>query len=157
MRISLRSTTSSRSTTWSSEVPEFRYLLDTNILSDLIRNPGGLVKHRLVEVGERTVCTSIVVACELRFEAVKKASPRLSERVDHLLASLEILPLEGDADYHYAEIRAHLSRTGQPIGQNDLLIAAHTRALGLTLVTDNLREFNRVPELSVENWLVAAS
>lgn len=132
---------------------DFRYLLDTNILSDFIRNPRGLVSRRLAVVGEATVCTSIIVACELRYGAAKKGSPQLAERVDQTLASLDILPLEGEIDRHYAEIRAHLSRTGEPIGPNDLLIAAHTLALDLILVTDNVDEFARVPGLAIENWL----
>ena len=134
---------------------EFRYLLDTNILSDLIRNPRGLANKRLAVVGEATVCTSIVVACELRFGAKKKGSSRLEERVDEVLASLEVLPLDKDSDRHYAEIRTYLSRIGRPIGSNDLLIAAHTLALDLILVTDNIDEFARVPMLSIENWLAA--
>lgn len=132
---------------------DFRYLLDANILSEFIRNPRGLVSKRLAVVGEATVCTSIVVACELRFGARKKGSPRLEERVDEVLASLEVLPLDKESDRHYAEIRTHLSRKGQPIGSNDLLIAAHTLALDLILVTGNVDEFARVPGLSIENWL----
>jgi tRNA(fMet)-specific endonuclease VapC len=134
---------------------DFRYLLDANILSEFIRNPRGLVNKRLAVVGETTVCTSIVVACELRFGAKKKGSSRLEERVDEALASLEVLPLDKEADRHYAEIRTHLSRKGRPIGSNDLLIAAHTLALDLILVTDNVDEFARVPGLSIENWLAA--
>lgn len=134
---------------------EFRYLLDTNTLSEFIRNPRGLVNKRLAIVGEATVCTSIIVACELRFGAKKKGSSRLEERVEEVLASLEVLPLDKDSDRHYAEIRTHLSRKGQPIGSNDLLIAAHTLALDLILVTDNVDEFARVPSLSLENWLAA--
>lgn len=130
-----------------------RYLLDTNILSDLLRNPGGRAAGRLAIVGEAAVCTSIVVACELRYGAAKKGSTQLSERVEALLGSLEIFPLDKEADRHYAEIRAHLDRLGKPIGPNDLLIAAHTLALDLTLVTDNVDEFTRVPRLPVENWL----
>jgi tRNA(fMet)-specific endonuclease VapC len=132
-----------------------RHLLDTNILSDLLRNPGGRVARRLAVVGEATVCTSVVVACELRYGAAKSGSPRLSARVDSLLESLEILPLGGDADRHYAEIRLHLDRTGQPIGPNDLQIAAHALALDLTLVTDNVEEFARIPRLPLENWLAS--
>ena len=134
---------------------DFRYLLDANILSEFIRNPRGLVSKRLAVVGEATVCTSIVVACELRFGARKKGSSRLEERVDEALASLEVLPLDKESDRHYAEIRTYLSRKGQPIGSNDLLIAAHTLALDLILVTGNVDEFARVPGLSVENWLAA--
>jgi tRNA(fMet)-specific endonuclease VapC len=130
-----------------------RYLLDTDILSDLVRNPGGRVARRLAVVGETAVCTSIVVACELRCGAAKKGSPQLSERVEILLGSLDVLPLDREADRRYAEIRSHLDRQGKPIGPNDLLIAAHTLALGLTLITDNVEEFGRVPSLAAENWL----
>jgi tRNA(fMet)-specific endonuclease VapC len=133
----------------------FRHLLDTNILSDLLRNPGGRVARRLAVVGEATVCTSVVVACELRYGAAKKASPKLSVRVESLLESLEILPLDRDADRHYAEIRLHLDRTGRPIGPNDLLIAAHALALDLILVSDNIEEFGRIPLLALENWLAS--
>jgi tRNA(fMet)-specific endonuclease VapC len=132
---------------------DFRYLLDTNVLSDFIRNPRGPVSERLAAVGEATVCTSIVVACELRYGAAKKGSPRLAERVDEVLGSLEVLPLDRGADRHYAEIRDHLARAGQPIAPNDLLIAAHALALELTLVTHNAGEFARVPGLAVEDWL----
>jgi tRNA(fMet)-specific endonuclease VapC len=132
-----------------------RYLLDTNILSDLLRHPAGRAAARLAVVGEAAVCTSIIVACELRYGAAKKGSRELSSRVDSLLGSLEILPLDKEADVRYAEIRAHLERQGKPIGPNDLLIAAHALALDLTLVTDNVAEFARVPQLAVENWLTA--
>lgn len=130
-----------------------RYLLDTNILSDLIRHPQNNVAQRIAAVGEETVCISIVVAAELRFGAAKSASRKLAERVDLILSALEILPLEAPADHHYGEIRHHLTRQGTPIGPNDLLIAAHARSLGLTVVTANGREFSRVPGLKVENWL----
>lgn len=130
-----------------------RYLLDTNVLSDLVRNPGGRAARRLAVVGEPAVCTSIVVACELRYGVAKKDSPQLTERVDELLSSLEILPLDKDADRRYAEIRSHLDRAGTPIGPNDLLIAAHARSLDLIVVTANVEEFARVPGLAAENWL----
>jgi tRNA(fMet)-specific endonuclease VapC len=141
--------------TWISEMGDFRYLLDSNSMSDLIRHPGGKVARRFAVVGEPVVCTSIVVACELRFGAAKKGSSELSSRVDELLASFNVLPLDREADRHYAEIRTHLNRKGRPIGSNDLLIAAHTLALDLILVTDNVDEFARVPGLSIENWLAA--
>jgi len=132
-----------------------RYLLDTNILSDLLRNPGGRAARRLAVVGETAVCTSIVVACELRYGAAKQGSPQLSERAEILLESLDVLPLDGESDRRYAEIRSHPDRLGTPIGSNDLLIAAHTLALDLILVTDNVEEFARVPDLSAENWLAS--
>ncbi len=129
------------------------YLLDTNILSDLIRNPQGTVASRISSAGEDTVCTSIVVAAELRFGAEKSGSRKLANRVDLILSAVNILPLEPPADRHYGEIRQQLSRQGTPIGPNDLLIAAHALALDFTVVTANARELSRVPGLKVENWL----
>lgn len=129
------------------------YLLDTNILSDLVRYPQGAVAERIEKEGEDSVCTSIVAAAELRYGAVKSGSPRLANRVDLLLSALEILPLEAPADRHYAELRHHLARQGTLIGPNDLLIAAHALATSLTVVTANVGEFSRVPGLKVENWL----
>jgi tRNA(fMet)-specific endonuclease VapC len=130
-----------------------RYLLDTNIVSDLLRNPGGRAARRLAVVGDAAVCTSIVVACELRYGAAKKGSPQLSERVEVLLGSLDVIAVDKDADRRYAEIRSHLERQGKPIGPNDLLIAAHALALDLTLITGDVEEFARVPGLATENWL----
>lgn len=132
-----------------------RYLLDTNIISDLVRRPGGTVATRIADVGEDSICTSIVVGAELRYGAAKSRSKQLSERVGLLLSALEILPLEPPADQRYAEIRHYLARRGTPIGPNDLLIAAHALAADLTLITANTREFERVPSLRVENWLLA--
>lgn len=132
-----------------------RYLLDTNIISDLVRRPGGTVATRIAKVGEDLICTSIVVAAELRYGATKSDSKQLSERVGLLLSTLEILPLESPADQRYAEVRHHLATQGTPIGPNDLLIAAHALAADLTLVTADTREFERVPSLRVENWLLA--
>ena len=130
-----------------------RYLLDTNILSNLLRQPAGPVAERIRSVGEGAICTSVVVACELRYGAAKKGSPALVQRVGRLLAALEVLPLAEDVDERYAEVRTAVERAGAPIGANDLLVAAHTLSLGLTLVTDNVSEFSRVPLLHVENWL----
>lgn len=131
----------------------FVYLLDTNVLSDLIKHPDGPVLRRIAIVGEDIVCTSIVVASELRFGAEKKGSPALAAKVEQILANIEVVPLDIDADRHYASIRNDLERRGQSIGANDMLIAAHARSLSLILVTDNLREFERVQDLATENWL----
>lgn len=130
-----------------------RYLLDTNIISDLVRRPRGPVANRIAEVGEDSICTSIIVAAELRYGAEKSESKQLSERVELLLSALEILPLEPPADHRYAELRHHLARQGTPIGPNNLLIAAHALTAELLLVTANTREFQCVPALRVENWL----
>lgn len=131
-----------------------RYLLDTDIISDLARNPAGTAARRLLKAGVDRVATSIVVASELRFGLARITAPRLSSRVKQVLANLEVLALDVPADEHYAEIRSMLERAGTPIGPNDLLIAAHARALDLTLVSGNQREFSRVKGLRVENWLV---
>lgn len=130
-----------------------RYMLDTDILSDLIRRPRGTAADRIASAGEHSVCTSVVVAAELRFGAEKPGSSRLAARVDLILSALEVLPLEPPADRHYGRIRQRLASQGQAIGPNDLLIAAHALALDLTVVTANIREFSRVPGLGVENWL----
>jgi tRNA(fMet)-specific endonuclease VapC len=130
-----------------------RFLLDTNIVSDLMRHPHGKISDRISEVGEDDVCTSIVVAAELRYGATRKNSARLTSQLEAVLGALEVLPLEAPVDAVYGAIRADLERNGQPIGANDLLIAAHALALDLTLVTDNGREFSRIDGLRVENWL----
>ena len=130
-----------------------RFLLDTNVLSDLIRQPQGPVVKRIAKVGEGTVCTSVIVAAELRYGAAKSESTSLANRVDLILSAFEVLPLEPPVDRRCGELRHHLAKQGTPIGPNDLLIAAHALATGLTLVTANSREFRRVPALSVENWL----
>ncbi len=132
---------------------DLKYLLDTNILSELIRHPRGGVAQHIERVGERSVCTSIVVAAELRFGAAKKASPRLTQQMNAVLDLIAILPLETPMDEHCGQVRLYLERRGQPFGPNDLLIAAHAQSLGLTVVTANTTEFRRVPGLPVENWL----
>lgn len=129
-----------------------RYLLDTNVLSHLVRRPNDLMA-RIASVGEDAVCTSVVVAGELRVGALKKKSPALSARIDALLDALDVLPLDQGVDGVYAAIRARLEASGRPIGGNDYWIAAHALATGCTLVTDNVQEFRRVPNLSLENWL----
>ena len=129
------------------------YLLDTNIVSDLIRNPDGLVARRIKEIGERQIRTSIVVAAELRYGTAKRGSERLTERMEGVLRTLDVRPFEAPGDQSYGLVRSRLEREGAPIGANDLLIAAHALALGCTLVTDNMREFGRVAGLKVENWL----
>ena len=113
------------------------YLLDTNILSDLIRNPAGLAACRIEKENQKMLFTSIIVAAELRYGCAKKGSTRLLERVESVLNIIPVLPLDVPADGEYGGIRAELEAAGQPIGLNDLLIAAHAYTLNLTLVTDN--------------------
>lgn len=129
------------------------YLLDTSILSHLVRDPQGKVTARIAEVGEENVLTSIIVACELRCGAAKRGSRRLTRQVEAVLGAIAILPFEAGADRQYAAIRATLEKRGTPIGAHDLLIAAHARAIEAICVTDNVAEFRRVPALKIENWL----
>ena len=131
-----------------------RFLLDTNVVSHAARFPQGRAADRIAEVGERHVCTSIVVAAELRYGAARQRSERLTRRIEAVLAALVVLPFDEPADRRYAELRTDLERRGMLIGPNDLLIAAHALALGLTVVSANVDEFRRVPRLRVENWLI---
>lgn len=130
-----------------------RYLLDTNIVSNLVRNPQGLITQRIRDVGEAAVCTSIIVAAELRYGAAKKGSARLTAQLEVVLGALDILPFEPPADEVYGRLRARLEREGRVIGGNDMLIAAQALTLGAVLVTDNGREFARIEGLACENWL----
>ena len=132
---------------------KFTYLLDTNILSDLVRHPAGKIAKQIKAVGEEQICTSFVVAAELRYGAYKKGSARLTNQLEIVLSGLDILPLEQPADTRYAKLRTTLEQAGTPIGPNDMLIAAHALALDVTLVTANVREFSRVSGLRLKNWL----
>jgi tRNA(fMet)-specific endonuclease VapC len=130
-----------------------RYLLDTNTISDFIRHPRGPVADRIRALGSAAVCTSVIVAAELRFGVEKRGSRKLATRVAEALDIIDVLPFEPPADAVYAVIRAGLEKAGRPIAANDLLIAAHAVSLGCTLVTDNERDFGRIKGLSAENWL----
>jgi tRNA(fMet)-specific endonuclease VapC len=129
------------------------YLLDTNIISDLIRNPQGKAAKRIAKVGENNICTSIIVAAELRYGCAKTGSKRLLKAVEDLLGEIDVLPFDVPADTEYGTIRAELEAAGKPIGSNDLLIAAHADATGATIVTADANEFRRIRGLKVENWL----
>jgi tRNA(fMet)-specific endonuclease VapC len=130
-----------------------RYMLDTNIISDLIKHPQGRTANRIARVGEDNVCTSIIVAAELRYGCAKSGSKRLLKAVEDLLGEINVLPFDVPADAEYGAIRSELEAVGRPIGGNDLLIAAHAHATGATIVTANVDEFERVRGLKVENWL----
>jgi tRNA(fMet)-specific endonuclease VapC len=134
-------------------VTSYRTMLDTNIVSDLIRNPQGRAAARLRQHGDDGICVSIITAAELRYGCAKRGSGRLLSRVEAVLSAIDILPFDAPADTDYGSIRAELEAEGQPIGPTDLFIAAHARCLGLMLVTDNVAEFRRVRGLRVENWL----
>ena len=129
-----------------------RYILDTNIVSELARNPHGAVTRRIAEVGPDAICISIIAAAELRYGCAKKGSPKLMAQIEAILGSLQVLALDVPADAEYGGIRAELEAAGKPIGPNDLFIAAHAYALGAVLVTANTG-FTRVRALRIENWL----
>jgi tRNA(fMet)-specific endonuclease VapC len=130
-----------------------RFMLDTNIISDLIRNPQGRTARQIAKVGEHNICTSIIVAAELCYGCAKSGSKRLTKAVEDLLGEITVLPFDSPADSEYGGIRSELEAAGTPIGGNDLLIAAHAHATGATVVTNNTNEFRRVRDLKVENWL----
>lgn len=128
-------------------------MLDTNIVSDLLRNPTGSVAKRIADVGTDAICVSIITAAELRYGCAKKGSAKLLAHVEAILQSVQILAFDVPADAEYGRIRAELEVAGKTIGPNDLLIAAHARSAGAILVTDNVDEFSRVRGLQVENWI----
>jgi tRNA(fMet)-specific endonuclease VapC len=130
-----------------------RYLLDTNIISDLIRNPQGKAAKQIAKRGEKNICTSIIVAAELRYGCAKNGSARLLKAVENLLAEIDTLPFDAPADVEYGRIRSELEAAGRPIGGNDLLIGAHALATGAIIVTANVAELQRVRGLKAENWL----
>jgi len=134
-----------------------KFLLDTNIISHMMRDANGIAAQRFEQVAKEFelsgVCTSVVVQFELRFGLARKPNPRLELAYQRVMQSLEIFPLDSEVADCYAQLRTALERQGTPIGPNDTLIAAHALALDCTLVTDNEAEFRRVTGLRVENWL----
>lgn len=118
----------------------------------LVRAPGGPIARRIAAVGEDAIATSPVVAGELRFGALRTGNAALRERVDELLERLPVLPLDDAVADAYARVRFALERVGTPIGPNDLWIAAHAFAIGRVVVTGNVREYQRVDGLDVEDW-----
>jgi tRNA(fMet)-specific endonuclease VapC len=129
------------------------FMLDTNIVSMLMRAPEGPLQRRIRSAGESSVCASIVTTAELHFGAALKPSAKGLANFEMILRGLQVMALEPPVDQIYGRLRAELHRTGRPIGPNDTWIAAHALTLDLTLVTANVREFSRVPDLRVENWL----
>lgn len=129
-----------------------RRTLDTNICSYILRRHPASMIERFSDLDRGQVWLSAVVAAELRFGAAKLASTRFAAAVESWLSGFDLRPWPLEATHHYAAIRAALERSGQPIGGMDLLIAAHAMAEDSALVTNNAREFLRVPGLAVEEW-----
>lgn len=134
------------------------YLLDTNIISHMMVDGAGIAARQAESVIAANpsvqMCTSVVVHGELAFGLAKRPSARLKKALDVQLENLLVLPLDEATVPHYAHLRATLEADGQPMGANDLLIAAHALALGATLVSADTA-FERIPGLKLENWLAA--
>ena len=131
-----------------------KYMLDTDIAIHVIRNRPATVFERLRSLSPRAVCISSITLAELAYGASKSSAPaRNKAALTLFLAEIMVMSFDEQAAGEYGDIRADLERKGMPIGPNDLLIAAHARALGSTLVTNNVREFSRVERLMIEDWL----
>ena len=135
------------------EITKILSTIDFDANGRIVGIPQGKVAARIAHVGEESVCTSIIVAGELRYGAARKGSARLLAQLLTVLDAFEILPFETPAEITYGDLRARLEVTGKPIAGNDMLITAHAVSLGHTMVTNNEREFSRVDGLPVENWL----
>ena len=143
-----------------SQIDRTNYLLDTNTISQMMKNPQGIVAQRMQQITENAIssgnpapiCTSVIVQGELLFGLAKNPSNRLLAAYATTMKYIPVLGLEAAAAQHYSQIRLALTLAGTPIGGNDLLIASHGLALGSTVVTDNEDEFRRVVGLKVENW-----
>jgi len=129
-----------------------KYMLDTNIIVYTLKNRPAQVR-KLFKQHEGQMCISVVTLGELIFgaENSQQVERNLAD-IEAMTARLEVLPLDNTAAYHFGQIRADLYRRGQPIGPYDMLIAGHARSSGLQLVTNNVREFSRVPGLLLANW-----
>ncbi len=131
-------------------------MLDTNIISHMMRDPTGQAAQRAMAHNQananRPLYASVMVQCELEYGLTKRPSPRLDVAYQGVMASIDVLPITAEVATHYAQLRTQLEAMGTPIGPNDALIAAHALAMNATLVTGDA-EFLRVPGLQVENWL----
>ncbi len=130
-----------------------KILLDTDITSYIFSHRDARVRHRFLAFAVGEVGISTITAAELAFGSALNQSERNRGAVERALESLAIAPFDLAAARSYAEVRTVLQRRGTPIGPLDMLIAAHALSLDVPLVTNNVREFRRVPGLQVENWL----
>lgn len=132
-----------------------RYMLDTNTCIYVIKHRPPEVKKKLSSIPIDEVAVSGIVVGELWYGVLESAKPKHNEKaLTDFLQFISVLDWPAEAAQAYGKIRSHLKAKATPIGAMDLLIAAHALTLGLVLVTDNLKEFNRVPGLHVENWVV---
>lgn len=131
-----------------------RYLLDTNICIYIIKQHSKQVIEHLTKLSVGEVAISSITLAELEHGAAKSSRPEQNrEALLAFVSPFEIVPFDDNASLHYGQIRAELESSGRVIGAMDMLIAAHARSLSLTLVTNNVREFERVPGLDIENWV----
>ena len=131
--------------------------LDTNICSYILRKRPPIMIERFSRLNRDGLWLSVVVAAELRYGAVKLGQPRFQSAVEAWLAGFELRDWSSDASHHYAILRASLENSGKPIGSMDMMIAAHALAHDSALITNNAREFHRVPGLAVEEWDLGGS
>ena len=130
-----------------------QYMLDTDICIFVLRNRPPELRERFNQLAE-TLCLSTIALGELLFGAERSARPSENRlAVEALAARVEVLPFSAAAAAHFGQLRAELTALGAVCGAYDMLIAAHARSDGLTVVTNNLLEFGRVPGLRVENWV----
>lgn len=131
-----------------------RYLLDTNICSYILKNRPASVKQKFDEVGAEHLCISSVVLAELYYGAARHPkSVIIRKEIDDFVSRLLVVAWDEQSANHYGAIRAALEKVGSPVGAMDMLIAAHARSMGATLITNNLREFERISGLMVQNWV----
>lgn len=131
-----------------------RYMLDTNICSYILKNHPATVKQRFEEVGAGNICISTIVLAELYYGAARH--PKcviIRHEIDDFVSRLVVVPWDEIAADHYGSIRSTLEKAGTPVGAMDMLIAAHARSCGATLITNNLREFDRIKGLTSLNWI----
>ena len=130
-----------------------RYMLDTNIVAFAKNNRPEVVLERMRRFDPGDLCMSAITLAELEYGVFNSSNPERNQiALTLFLANVEVVPFGDDAAVEYGRIRADLRRKGTPIGANDLLIAAHAKSLGMTLVTNNTREFARVEGLILEDW-----
>ena len=131
-----------------------RYMLDTNICSHILKNHPIAVKQKFEEVGVGNICISAIVLAELYYGAARHPNGIVIRReIDNFVSRLVVIPWDENAADHYGAIRSFLEKAGTPAGAMDMLIAAHAKSCAATLVTNNLREFERIKGLTLLNWV----
>lgn len=129
------------------------YMLDTNICIYAIKNKPEIVSKRIKEFNPDEIFISTIVFAELKHGVEKSVNVEKNERtLNNFVKLFEILPFDATAAAEYGKLCAYLQKRGTPIGTMDMLIAAHALSQNFTLVTNNVREFERVPNLKIENW-----